>query len=99
MGNASFRRGPELGRSAARSPGGDGSPALPQPREETEEARLDVAEPPVASPCTGRRRPRRMALAAPRPAAEHGRHGAQARKAACRLGLGHAWEARYGATK
>jgi hypothetical protein len=33
---------------------------LPRPWEEVEEARLNVAELPVASACTGRQRPRRI---------------------------------------
>jgi hypothetical protein len=33
---------------------------LPRPWEEVEEARLNVTELPVASACTGRRRPRRI---------------------------------------
>jgi hypothetical protein len=51
--------GGRLGRRA-RSHGGGGAPVLPQPQEEAEEAQLDVAEPPVASACTGRRWPRRI---------------------------------------
>jgi hypothetical protein len=41
-----------LGRRA-RSHGEGGAPVLPRPWEEAEEARLDVAEPPVVSVSTG----------------------------------------------
>jgi hypothetical protein len=47
-------------RRPARVQRGGGVPALPRPREEAEEARLDVAEPPVALACTRRPRPRRI---------------------------------------
>jgi hypothetical protein len=51
--------GGTLGRRA-RSHGGGGAPVLPWPREEAEGARVDVAELPVASACTGRRRSRQI---------------------------------------
>jgi hypothetical protein len=53
VGGAGFRRAAKLGRPAARSPGGDGDPAVARRREVAEAVQTGLAELRAASVCSG----------------------------------------------